>query len=265
MKNSKLLIIAGPCLAESKEIVFETCEKLTNIHRKFKRDFDLVFKSSFRKANRSSVSSFSGVGDISALEWIKAAGKKFGVSTITDVHSVDDVEKANKYVDIIQIPAFLSRQTDLLLEAGHTHKPVNIKKGQFMSPAELLKAAEKVRSTGNEEIWLTERGNFFGYHDLVVDYRNLIELQNSPYKVIYDATHSVQRPSIGEESGGYRQYSEKMAYSAIAAGVDGIFMEVHPDPANAKSDSATQWHLDKSEEIIEKLLKLNSFVRENSY
>lgn len=253
----KLILIAGPCLAESESIVQETASELSNIVKNY--DVNFFYKASYRKANRTSVNSVSGFGDEKALNWIADAGKKYNLKTLSDIHNYKEAELAAKYLDVLQIPAFLSRQTDLLLAAGNTGKIVNIKKGQFMAPEDMLKAADKVASTGNQNIFLTERGTSFGYHDLVVDYRGFPIMQKSGYPVIFDATHSVQQPSIGEQSGGNPQYIEKLTYAALAAGADGIFFETHPNPKQALSDSATQLALNKASDYIEKIVKIFGF------
>jgi len=254
-----MIFIAGPCLAETKEIVFETAEKLAELFRKYS-EHQFYFKSSYKKANRSSLNSHTGVGDEIAINWIAEAGKKFGLNTLTDIHTPQDAEFAAQYVDVLQIPAFLSRQTDLLKAAAKTGKIVNIKKGQFLAPEDMKQAA--LKATGAEAIWLTERGTFFGYHDLVVDFRSLMVMRELNYPVIYDVTHSVQQPSIGECSGGLRQYAERLAYAAVAVGVDGLFFETHPNPNKALCDAATQMPLNEVPKFIENILSLNQ-IRTN--
>jgi 2-dehydro-3-deoxyphosphooctonate aldolase (KDO 8-P synthase) len=251
-KPDSFIIIAGPCVAESREMLRETAAELINITKDL--DVDLYFKASYRKANRSSANSFIGVGDEKALGWLKEIREEFGVPVLTDIHSESEAALAAEYVDVIQIPAFLCRQTELLAAAAKTGKPVNIKKGQFMAPEDMKKACEKVSSEGNDNIWLTERGTFFGYHDLVVDFRSLIIMQQFGYPVIYDATHSVQQPSIGEQSGGRPEFIFSLARAAAATGIDGIFFETHPDPKNAKSDAATQLPLDRAGEFVKQVL-----------
>lgn len=257
--NDKFKIIAGPCLAESEEIVAQTIEHLSHITKKY--DCEFIYKASFRKANRTSIKSFEGVGDEIALSWINTYAKKYNLRSLTDIHNVENAVLAAQYVDILQIPAFLSRQTELLLAAGKTGKAVNIKKAQFMAPEDALKAAEKVLSTGNKNVWLTERGTFFGYHDLVVDMRSLLVMKSSNFPVIYDATHSVQQPSLGEQSGGQRQFIKSLAQAAVAVGIDGIFFETHPNPSIAKSDAATQLPLSEAEDFIYKMIELNDFIK----
>lgn len=239
----KFVLIAGPCLAESKQILYRTIEGILESINNY--DIEFYFKASYRKANRTSGTSYEGVGDETALNWLLEISQEFGVKTLTDVHSVTDCELAAKFVDVLQIPAFLCRQTDLLKAAGLTGKMVNIKKGQFLAAKDMANAASKVSSTGNNGIFLTERGTFFGYHDLVVDFRNILIMKNFGYPVIYDATHSVQQPSISDQSGGLREFILPLAKSAVAVGADGVFCETHPEPALAKSDSATQLKLDE--------------------
>ncbi|MCL2312946.1 MAG: 3-deoxy-8-phosphooctulonate synthase [Firmicutes bacterium] len=255
----KLIIIAGPCLAESEKMVKDTAEHLQNICAKFP-NIDFYFKASYKKANRSSYSSFSGVGDEKALRWLNDIRKMFNLKVLTDVHSVDEAKIASDFVDVLQIPAFLSRQTEILVAAANTGLTVNVKKGQFLAPDDMKKAADKISATGNNKIWLTERGTFFGYHDLVVDFRSLLRMKKIGYPVIYDATHSLQLPSIGEQSGGTPEFIIPMAKAAISVGVDGVFFETHPDPTNAKSDAQTQLPLNLSEKFISMLVEMNAFA-----
>jgi 2-dehydro-3-deoxyphosphooctonate aldolase (KDO 8-P synthase) len=244
----KFKIIAGPCVVESKEMLQEIAGHLLEVCSRL--NVELTFKASYKKANRTSYSSFTGIGDEKALNFLSEIGNEFNLPVLTDIHSVGDAELASKYVNVLQIPAFLSRQTDLLIAAGQTGKTVNIKKGQFMAPDDMAKAAMKVSSTGNEKIWLTERGTFFGYHDLVIDFRSLAIMKKSGYPVIFDATHSLQAPSVGDQSGGKPEFIFPMARAAAAFGIDGIFFETHPDPRNAKSDAATQLPLAQAGELI---------------
>lgn len=249
-----LIVIAGPCVIESREILFETAEVLTSVLKE--RNVEFYFKSSYKKANRTSLNSFMGIGDEKALSYLKETGEKFGVKTLTDVHSVEEVREAAEYVDVLQIPAFLCRQTELLIAAAETGKIVNIKKGQFVGPDVMSKAAEKVKQSGGEKVWITERGTFFGYHDLVVDYRSIISLSQMGYTTIYDATHSVQQPSLGEQSGGRKEFILPLAKAAISVGVNGIFFETHPEPEKALSDSATQLVLKDAGDFIQEILDL---------
>lgn len=232
------IIIAGPCLVESRDLIMRVAEHLASICRDL--PVELVLKGSYRKANRTSAGAFAGIGDEDALSYLREAGQAHGLQTLTDIHNDDEAAMAAAYVDVLQIPAFLSRQTSLLQAAAATGRTVNIKKAQFMAPDDMQKAARKVALAGNEKIWLTERGTTFGYHDLVVDFRSLVIMRSTGYPVIYDATHSVQQPSVGEQSGGRREFIPALARAAAAVGIDGLFVETHPDPANAKSDAATQ-------------------------
>jgi len=254
----KLKLIAGPCLAESKEMLIQCVEHLLNICSKYD-NIDFYFKASYKKANRTSGGSFAGVGDNVALQWFDEIRKEYNVKMLTDIHSVEEVESVSKCVDVLQIPAFLCRQTELLVAAAKTTRPVNIKKGQFTTPDAMKKAAEKVLATGNNNVWLTERGTFFGYNDLVVDFRSLIIMKEFGFPVIYDATHSVQKPSIGEQSGGNPQFIFPLAKAAISLCIDGIFFETHPEPKNAKSDSETQLPLSEAEKFIEMILNMYNY------
>ena len=238
----KFLIIAGPCALENEEIPLEVAEKISKLRKEFPQ-FEFVFKGSFDKANRTSVHSFRGVGLEKGLEILKTVKEKYNLKTTTDVHEMWQVEPVAKVVDIIQIPAFLCRQTDLLLAAARSGKAVNVKKGQFLAPWDTKYIVEKLTYGGAKEIYLTERGTTFGYNNLVVDFRSL-PIMGEYAKVIYDATHSVQMPGgAGGRSGGMREFIFPLLRAAIAVGVDGVFMEVHPNPPEAKSDSATQVYL----------------------
>jgi len=253
-KKSSFFIIAGPCVIESKEMLFEVAAELKKICSKYHIEY--IFKSSYKKANRTSANSFTGIGDETALSYLADIKEKFNIRVLTDIHSIEEAYLASKYVDILQIPAFLCRQTELLQAAAKTGKTVNIKKGQFLAPEDMGKAAEKVKLEGNNNIWLTERGTFFGYHNLVVDFRSLIIMKEFGYPVIYDATHSVQLPSKSEVSSGQPQFILPLARAAAAVGIDGLFFETHPEPAKAKSDSASQLALNQAEELIEQVLRI---------
>ncbi|MBK7186765.1 MAG: 3-deoxy-8-phosphooctulonate synthase [Ignavibacteria bacterium] len=246
------IIIAGPCLVESRDIVMQVAEYLATVCRDL--PVDLVLKGSYRKANRTSAGAFQGIGDEDALTYLREAGTAIGVPVLTDIHTDDEASMAAAYVDVLQIPAFLSRQTSLLEAAGRTGKTVNIKKAQFMAPDDMAKAAAKVTAVGNTKVWLTERGTSFGYHDLVVDYRSLVIMATTGFPVIFDATHSVQQPSIGASSGGRREFIPALARAAAAVGIDGLFFETHPDPAAAKSDAATQLPLNESGDFLKMVL-----------
>ena len=255
MNKSKFKIIAGPCVVESKDLLIEVAEKLISICNKFE-NIEFIFKSSYKKANRTSISSFTGIGDKTALEYLNFIKEKYSIQVLTDVHSVEEVKIASEFVDILQIPAFLSRQTELIIAAAETGKIINIKKAQFMAAEDMQKASDKASSNGNNKIWLTERGTFFGYHDLVVDFRSMLKMKQYGYPVIFDATHSVQQPSIGSQSGGLREFIIPLAKAAAAIGVDGIFFETHPQPEKALSDAATQLPLAQAEELIAKIIKI---------
>lgn len=234
----RFLVVAGPCVVESAELLKTVAAHL--VKECNSRPIQLVFKSSYRKANRTSAYSFQGIGDELALKALQEVRIEFGIPILTDIHSDSEAAFAAEYVDVLQIPAFLSRQTSLLEAAAVTGKVINIKKAQFMAPEDVIKAAGKVVEAGNDNIWLTERGTSFGYHDLVVDFRGIVTMKKSGFPVLFDATHSVQRPSIGSESGGQPEFAPALARAAVAAGVDGLFFETHPDPATALSDAATQ-------------------------
>ena len=253
--NNSPLFIAGPCVIESRAMALETAEELQRITEAEGARF--IFKGSYRKANRSSASSFTGIGDIEALEVLAEIRETYKMPVITDVHETKDVALAARYVDVLQIPAFLCRQTELLVAAGESGLAVNIKKGQFMAPEDMVLAAAKVAGTGNRRVMLTERGSSFGYHNLVVDFRGLAKMAESGYPVLYDATHSLQLPSAGQGvSGGERQYVLPLARAAVAVGVNGLFFEIHPDPSKALSDSATQVPLADFRIIVKQLLHL---------
>lgn len=246
------IVIAGPCLVESRDLIMNVAEYLANVCLPL--PVRLVLKGSYRKANRTSGDSFSGIGDEQALGFLHEAGMQHGLPTLTDIHSDAEAALAASFVDVLQIPAFLSRQTSLLQAAAATGRTVNIKKAQFMAPDDMAKAAAKVVGAGNSKVWLTERGTSFGYHDLVVDYRSLVIMRQSGFPVIYDATHSVQQPSIGAQSGGRREFIPALARAAAAVGVDGIFVETHPDPSSALSDAATQLPLEDMRDFLTMVL-----------
>lgn len=257
--ESNFFLIAGPCVAESEEMVMQIAEKVSGICKRL--GIPYIFKASYRKANRTGNSSFTGIGDEIALEIIKKAGEKFSVPTTTDFHTNEEAAIAAKYVDVLQVPAFLCRQTDLLIAAAKTGKIINIKKGQFLSGPSMRFAAEKVQQAGNEKVWLTDRGNTFGYTDLVVDYRNITWMKEIGVPVIMDCTHSLQQPNQSSGvTGGNPQMIETIAKAAIATGADGLFIETHPDPANAKSDGANMLRLDLLEPLLEKLLRIRKAI-----
>lgn len=247
----RLFFLSGPCAVESKEIVFEIAEKLQSISLEL--DIDLVFKASYRKANRSSINSFSGIGDQKALDILAEVKAKYNFPIVTDIHEVKEVESAAEVADILQIPAFLCRQTDLVLAAAHTGKIVNVKKGQFLSPESMKYVVEKIHSTGNKKIMLTERGTTFGYQDLVVDFRGIPIMQQNDVPVIMDCTHSLQRPnqSMGV-TGGYPEHIETIAKAALAVGANGLFIETHPNPSQALSDGKNMLKLDNLPDLLRK-------------
>lgn len=255
IKPNRFFLLAGPCVIEDEESPLRIAETLVKITRRL--DIPFVFKGSYRKANRSRLDSFQGIGDEKALKVLARVKKEFGVPTVTDIHSCEEAAMAAEYVDVLQIPAFLCRQTDLLIAAAKTGKTVNIKKGQFLSGASMRFAVEKVQQSGNQSVMLTDRGNFFGYQDLVVDYRNIYEMQQCEVPVIMDVTHSLQQPNqTAGVTGGRPELIELISKAAVAVGADGLFMETHPDPAHAKSDGANMLRLDLVESLLKKLVKI---------
>lgn len=253
--SNNFFLMAGPCVIENEQMPFEICEKLKEICERL--DIDLIFKASYRKANRSKIDSFSGIGDEKALKILGEIRKKYSLPVVTDIHSAEEAEIAAEYVDILQIPAFLCRQTDLLLAAAKTNKIINIKKGQFLSAQSMKHVADKVLSVGNEKIILTDRGTMFGYQDLIVDFRSIPIMQSFNYPVVMDITHSLQQPNQSEGvSGGMPQMISTIAKAAIAVGANGIFMETHPNPSQALSDGKNMLALDQVESLLEKLIKI---------
>lgn len=250
--GSPLLIIAGPCVIEDKKTTFHIARYLKELAQKL--DFPLIFKASYDKANRTSINSFRGPGITRGLKILEQIKSELGLAILSDVHSINEIEEAAGILDIIQIPAFLSRQTDFILEIARTGKPVNIKKGQFLAPWDIRNVVEKITSTGNNKILITERGTMYGYNNLVVDFRGIQIMQDTGYPVIFDATHSVQLPGGGGNiSGGDRKFVPALALAAVASGADGIFMEVHPDPDRALCDGPNSLHLDSLNDLIIKL------------
>ena len=248
-------LIAGPCVVESEDVVMEVASSVKAIC--YKLGIPLVFKASYRKANRTSSGSFTGLGDETGLNLIQKAGKNFQLPVTTDIHTEQEAAMAADYVDILQIPAFLCRQTDLLVAAGKTGKIVNVKKGQFVSGDAMRFAVDKVKGAGNEKVMLTERGTTFGYQDLVVDYRNIPIMQQNAVPVIMDCTHSLQQPNqTSGVTGGNPQMIGTIAKAAIATGADGLFIETHPDPSCAKSDGANMLQLDRLEDLLQQLVKI---------
>jgi 2-dehydro-3-deoxyphosphooctonate aldolase (KDO 8-P synthase) len=260
-KGSRLALISGPCVIESEKIVLQTCEKIKEITTKLKIPF--IFKSSYSKANRLSVESYSGPGMSEGLGILKKVKKEFDVPILTDIHNPDEAEPASEVADIVQIPAFLCRQTDLVLAAANTGRAVEVKKGQFMAPEDMGSIAKKIESAGNHSILLTERGSFFGYHNLVVDMRSLVTMRSLGYPVVFDATHSLQLPgSGGGFSGGQPQFILPLARAAVACGCDALFMETHPDVKNALCDKDSMLPLEKLEELLTQVIDIDSLVKE---
>jgi 2-dehydro-3-deoxyphosphooctonate aldolase (KDO 8-P synthase) len=259
VQSGNFVLLAGPCVVESREICFEIAEKLVRISDKL--NIPYVFKASFKKANRSKLDSFTGIGNENALKIIAEIRNHFKIPVVTDIHTEFDAELAAEYVDILQIPAFLCRQSDLLIAAGKTGKVVNIKKGQFLAPDSMKFAAEKVVQTGNNKVMLTERGTTFGYQDLIVDYRGIPEMKQTGFPVILDITHSLQQPNQSSGvTGGKPELIETIARAGIVVGADGIFMETHPNPSQAKSDGANMLQLDLVEALLERLVKIRKVV-----
>jgi 2-dehydro-3-deoxyphosphooctonate aldolase (KDO 8-P synthase) len=257
--NNPFFLMAGPCVIEDEEMALRIAEKIVTITTKL--NIPYVFKGSYRKANRSRLDSFTGVGDEKALQILRKVGETFGVPTVTDIHEVHEAAMAAEYVDVLQIPAFLCRQTDLLIAAAQTGKIVNIKKGQFLSAEAMQFAAQKVIDAGNKEIMLTERGTTFGYTDLVVDYRGIPVMQQMGYPVIMDVTHSLQQPNqTSGVTGGMPALIETVAKAAIAVGADGLFIETHPTPSIAKSDGANMLQLDLLEALLTKLVRIREAI-----
>ncbi|MDD4191525.1 MAG: 3-deoxy-8-phosphooctulonate synthase [Mangrovibacterium sp.] len=258
-EGQNFILLAGPCVIEGEEMAFEIAREISGICDRLKIPF--VFKGSYRKANRSRLDSFSGIGDETALKILQKAGEKFDIPTVTDIHSPAEAELAARYADVLQIPAFLCRQTDILLAAAATGKVVNIKKGQFLSPDSMKFAVNKIREAGNNKVMITERGTTFGYQDLVVDYRGIPEMKKNRCPVILDITHSLQQPNQGSGvTGGKPELIETIARAGIAVGADGIFIETHPNPAVAKSDGANMLRLDLLENLLVKLVKLKRTI-----
>ncbi|MDB4595076.1 3-deoxy-8-phosphooctulonate synthase [Flavobacteriaceae bacterium] len=252
--SGNFFVMAGPCAIEGEEMAFKIAEKILDITSRLEIPF--IFKGSFKKANRSRIDSFTGIGDEKALSILKKIGTELDIPTVTDIHENKDAELAANFVDVLQIPAFLVRQTDLLVAAAKTGKHINLKKGQFMSPESMAHAVRKVQDSGNNNIFLTERGSMFGYQDLVVDFRGIPEMkQFAP--VILDVTHSLQQPNQSSGiTGGRPEMIETIAKAGVASGADGIFIETHFDPKNAKSDGANMLDINNLEDILSKLIKI---------
>lgn len=259
LRGKPFFLMSGPCVLENQDMGFEIAMKITEISRKLNIPF--IFKASYKKANRSKLESFTGIGDTIALNVLQNIGKEFNIPVVTDIHTNEEAYMAARHVDMLQIPAFLCRQTELLVAAGKTGKIVNIKKGQFLSPSAMEFAIEKVQSTGNHKIIVTERGTTFGYGDLVVDFRGIPIMQDLGFPVVLDVTHSLQQPNQSKGiTGGLPHLIDTIARAGIAAGADGLFIETHPDPKNAKSDGANMLSLDKLEGLLEKLLRVREAI-----
>ena len=254
-RSGNFFLIAGPCVIEEEIMAMEIAEKILSVTNKLEIPF--IFKGSYRKANRSRLDSFTGIGDMEALEILKKVGERYNIPTVTDIHTAEEAAIAAQYVDVLQIPAFLCRQTDLLIAAAKTRKVINIKKGQFLSPEGMKHAVTKVKESGNNTIMLTDRGTMFGYQDMVVDYRGIPTMQSFGVPVVLDITHSLQQPNQSSGvTGGNPDMINTIAKAGIAAGADGIFLETHPNPTEAKSDGANMLTLDKLEDLLTKLVKI---------
>ena len=259
LRSDNFFLIAGPCAIEGEEMAMEIAERILSITNKLEIPF--IFKGSYKKANRSRLESFTGIGNKKALEILRKIGESFNIPTVTDIHTPEEAAIAARYVDVLQIPAFLCRQTDLLVAAAKTGKVVNIKKGQFLSADSMIHAVNKITESGNNSIILTDRGNMFGYQDIIVDYRGIPIMKNLGFPVVLDITHSLQKPN--QTSGitdGNPEMIEIIAKAGIAAGIDGIFLETHPEPSKAKSDSTNMLQLDKLENLLIKLLKIKKVL-----
>lgn len=258
--SDNFFLLAGPCVIEGEDMALRIAEKITEITTRLQIPY--VFKGSYRKANRSRLDSFTGIGDEKALKILRKVGETFGVPTVTDIHETHEAAMAAEYVDVLQIPAFLCRQTDLLVAAARTGKIVNIKKGQFLSPGAMQFAAQKVVDAGNRQVMLTERGTTFGYTDLVVDYRGIPQMQAFGFPVVMDVTHSLQQPNqTSGVTGGMPALIETIAKAAIAVGADGLFIETHPEPAVAKSDGANMLQLDLLEGLLTRLVRIRKAIK----
>ncbi|MDR3246566.1 MAG: 3-deoxy-8-phosphooctulonate synthase [Prevotellaceae bacterium] len=260
MMVNNFFLIAGPCVVESEKLCLEIAEKICSITQKL--DVPYYFKASYRKANRSRPDSFTGIGDEVALNILKKVKDTFNIPIVTDIHTPEEAQKAAAYgVDVLQIPAFLSRQTDLLLAAGQTGCIVNIKKGQFLAPESMSFAVKKVHETGNKNVMLTERGSMFGYRDLIVDFRSIVEMKKNGCPVVTDVTHSLQQPNQSDGiSGGRPEMIETIARAAVVVGSDGIFIETHPNPQEAKSDGANMLKLSLLEPLLCRLVAIKQLI-----
>ena len=257
--SGNFFLLAGPCVVEGETMTRKIAERVVGICDRLR--IPLIFKASYRKANRTRVDSFTGIGDEAALEILARIRSEFSVPVVTDIHESDEAALAAQYVDVLQIPAFLCRQMDLLVAAAKTGKVVNVKKGQFLAPESMKFAVDKIRAAENDNVMLTERGSMFGYQDLVIDYRGIPVMQQNKVPVILDITHSLQQPNQSSGvTGGRPELIGLVAKAGIAVGVDGLFVETHPDPANAKSDGANMLHLDRLEELLIRLLAIRAAI-----
>ncbi|MBL7717494.1 MAG: 3-deoxy-8-phosphooctulonate synthase [Flavipsychrobacter sp.] len=257
--SNNFFLMAGPCVVESEEMVMGIAERVQQICRRL--EIPYIFKASYRKANRTRLDSFTGIGDEQALQLLGKVKAAYGLPVVTDIHDAAEAAMAAEYVDVLQIPAFLCRQTDILVAAAQTGKVVNVKKGQFLSPEAMQFAVDKIRQSGNQQIALTDRGTTFGYHDLIVDYRGIPTMRSMGVPVVLDCTHSLQQPNQSSGvTGGNPAMIETIARAGIAVGADGLFIETHPDPARAKSDGANMLHLDHLEPLLEKLVRIRQVV-----
>lgn len=258
--NDNFFLMAGPCVVESEEIVMKIAERINDITHKLRIPY--IFKASYTKANRSKATSFTGIGHQKALKILAKVKHEFGVPVVTDIHESYHAEMAAEYVDVLQIPSFLSRQSELLIAAGKTGKSVNIKKGQFLSPEAMTFAVDKVRSAGNSKVMLTERGTCFGYQDLIVDYRGIPVMQENKVPVVLDCTHSLQQPNQPSGvTGGRPELIPTIAKAGIAVGADGLFIETHPDPDKALSDGANMLHLNDLDALMRTLVRIREVVK----
>lgn len=255
-----LVLFAGPCVVESRELILRTAEWVRATAEKYR--MPVVFKSSYKKANRTSSGSFIGIGDDEALKILAEVKREFGLPIVTDIHTEEEAAVAAEVADVLQIPSFLCRQTELLHAAGKTGRVVNIKKGQFLAPEDMKHAAAKVEEVGNNKILFTERGTTFGYHNLVVDMRSLKIMNDLGYPVVLDATHSVQLPSAGKETAGQPQFIFPLARAGVAVGIAALFVEVHPNPAQALSDAASQLKLDLLDELLRQVTQIDKMVKQ---
>lgn len=259
--SNNFFLMAGPCVIEGEEMAFQIAEHIVALSDKYKIPY--IFKGSYRKANRSKIDSFTGIGDLKALKILQKISDTFNIPVVTDIHGPEEAELAAEYVDVLQIPAFLCRQTDLLVAAAKTGKTINIKKGQFLSAAAMGFAAQKVRNCGNNRLILTERGTSFGYQDLIVDFRSIPTMQKIDCPVVLDCTHSLQQPNqLSGVTGGDPEMIETIAKAGIAVGADGLFIETHFDPANAKSDGANMLRLDQLDGLLKKLIRIRQAIME---